>query len=442
MPKTAETIGALLGEAQKGIRQEWDRLATLDKKIQGKLTRTWMPANADSEYKDLFTKASTPWLVFIRDAIAQGLRLDGYASDDLWRDVWQANGMDGRQGAVHREVAGLGKSFLMVLPRGDDTLMRPLSALKTYARYSDPWEEFPDWALHRVGPKKGADYWNSDWYFIDDVATYRFSGSPSAPRDVRVTEHNLGYCPVIMLSNTLSLDGEPVSSVEGAIPVYQRIVDATFTLQMVQRYGAFPQKWMSGGEIQTDANGNALINVSADSLIHAKTSPGSERPAFGSFQAANLTDVVAALDAHIKHLSAITQVPPHYLLGSVVNLSADALAAAESGYFRNVGDRQDALGEGYELAFRTAAAQRGMDAEADDVTAQVHWVDASTRSLGQISDAIVKLKTVDAPVELLFALVPGWTKTDVMEASAYAREREQAALPTPPAPPAEPALPA
>ena len=65
---------------------------------------------------------------------------------------------------------------------------------------------------------------------------------------------------------------------------------------------------------------------------------------------------MSALEAHIRHLAAITQTPPHYLLGSLVNLSAEALAAAESGLQRKIKEKREVLGEGYEQAFRVAGA--------------------------------------------------------------------------------------
>lgn len=428
----AAGIGELITSKTTEIRAEWARLATLQKRIDGALVRTWMPDNADAEYRDLFRKASSPWLAFVRDCIAQGLLIDGYTSERVWELGWQANGMDGRQGAVNREIVGLGKAFGLALPAaGDGVVMRPLSAQRTFAAFATPWDEYPQWVLTRLG-KLTASFWDSDWLLVDAEAAHYFSGDPRTPQGLRVDRHDLGFTPVVQLSNTLSMAGEPQSSVASAVPIYQRIVDATFTLQMVQRYGAFPQKWMAGGELATDANGQPLVRISSDSLLHA-SGEGGETARFGTFEPADLNQVVAALDAHIKHLSAVCQVPPHYLLGAVVNMSAEGIAAAESGYFRNVADRQMAIGEGYELWMRTAAAILEDTEAAQATSSQVHWADVSSRSLGQISDAVLKLSTVGAPLELLFAMVPGWSKTDVLEAAAAVREQRQAQAVLPPA---------
>ena len=418
---SAEELGQLLGGCLGDVRKEWGRLAWLQKHIDGKIVHTWMPSNADAEYKDLLRKAATPWLKYARDAKAQGLVVDGFSHNEVWGEAWQANGMDGRQTFSNREVIGLGKSYGLSLPAVDGgVLMRPLSALKTYAKFADPWDEYPEWVLYQSAKTGGAP-WNGEWVFIDALRWYRFTGHPGTPQDIEVFEHGLGFCPVVQLSAELTSEGMPESPIAQGIPVWKRIVDYTFTLSMDMRYGAFPQKWMAGGEIAKDAAGNPMINASVDSLLHAD-GPGGETARFGSFQSASISDVVAGLESAKADLSAVLQIPPHYFMSKVINMSAEGIEAAESAYFRDLAERRESLGEGYELWLRTAAAILGHGDVAQDTSAEIHWMDQRTRSLGQIADAIVKLRTVGAPDELLFALMPGWTKQDVMDASRAAAE--------------------
>jgi hypothetical protein len=402
----------------KGARTQWARLRWLQKSIEGGLNKTWMPENADTEYKDLLTKARSPWLLFVRDCIAQGTAIDGYSHDGTWKEAWQANGMDARQVVLNREVIGLGYGYLLDLPaEGEGVVMRPLSAHTTYSTKDDPWDDSPTHVLHKVSDKR--------WMFFDSEGQYTITGTPQKIEKLEFVAHDMGVNPVTMIANEFAMDGFPRSSIEPAIPVYKRIVDATFTLQMVQRYGAFPQKNQSGGNIAKDEAGNAMVRPSVDSLLHS-TDPETR---WGSFPASDIKQVADAVDTHIKHLSAVCQVPPHYLLGAIVNMSAEGIAAAESGYFRNIADHQVVMGEGYELALRKAAAILNYDDAASDTSSQVHWADTSTRSLAQISDSIVKLQTVGAPLEMLFAMIPGWSKTDALEAAEYVRENGTQALP-------------
>ncbi|MDJ0321666.1 hypothetical protein [Pseudarthrobacter sp. PS3-L1] len=399
--------------------KEWARLRFVQKNIDGALARTWMPEHADLEYKDLFRKAASPWLQFARDCIAQGLIADGYSDGRVWSDAWQANGMDGRQGALNREVVGLGYSFLMSLPAdGDGVVMRPLSSHQTFQTKAEPWDEDPEYVLHRVNDKL--------WYFFDAEARYIIKGTPKKIEKLEVIPHDLGFTPVSMIASEFAMEGVPRSPMQPAFPVYKRIVDATFTLQMVQRYGAFPQMWQSGGTIGRDTNGNALVRPSIDTMIHGS---GEGEVRFGNFTAADIGQVASAVDTHIKHFSAVLQVPPHYMLGAIVNMSAEGIAAAESGYFRNLDDLKVVMGEGYEQAMRNSAAILGMEAAAQDSSSQLHWQDTSSRSLAQISDSMVKLKTLNAPLEMLFAMIPGWSKDDAIEAADYARKNGDQVIP-------------
>lgn len=419
-PMTADELGALMSEFREPMRKEWARLGFLQKRIDGQLLKTWMPEGADAEYRDLLTKASTPWLLYGQNAKAQGCVIDGFSHIDTWEKAWQANGMDGRQVTVNREVIGLGKSFGMALPSADGgVVMRPLSAHSTYAHFSDPWDDYPEWALYRSA-KRGKGYWESFWYFFDAEYWYKFKGDPATPQELEHFHHGLGYAPVIPIQNTLNTDGHPSSSVEPAIRTFQRIVDYTFTLSMVMRYGAFPQKWMAGGEIATDDNGNALMNSSVDGLLHASGDSG-ESARFGNFQAANIADVVKGLRSALQDLSSILQIPAPYFLGEMVNVGADGIEAAEAAYFRDLNERHEAMSEGYEMWLRTAASILGFEDVAADVTAEVHWLDQRTRSLAQIVDAISKLGPADVPEDMMFALVPGWTKQDVERATKHAQ---------------------
>ncbi|MEU4016187.1 hypothetical protein AB0E56_13090 [Microbacterium sp. NPDC028030] len=422
-PMDAAALGALGADLKKDAQATWAPLRTLQKHIDGQLLRTWMPENVDAEYKDLLRKSASPWLGFARDAIAQGCIVSGYTNTDIWERAWRANGMDGRQDVVTRDAVGFGRGFVAVLPGsdGDSVVMRPMSALDTYAVYADPWDEYPEYVLHRRKPRAvGKPFWQGDWMLIDSEGIYRFKGTPDTPLEMTFESHGMDFTPIVGVSNTL--DATPISSIADKVPVYKRIVDGTFTLQMLQRYGAFPQKWMAGGEVDPG------VRSSVDGLLHASGEAG-ETARFGAFPAADLDKAVSALDAHIKHFSAVVQVPPHYLLGAVVNMSAEGIAAAEAGYHRNLSARKKSIGEGYELAMRTAAAMLGDSDAAASTTDQVDWENVSSWSLSQVSDFVQKMETITGPLEPLFRMVPGWTKKDAEDAAKAAREMRSASSP-------------
>jgi hypothetical protein len=345
---------------------------------------------------------------------AQGLLVDGYGDKSgnsvVWSEGWQANGMDARQGSLFRVTLIHGYAWLFTVPADDGgVLMRPEAATRVAARYADPGDEWPEVAVRRV---------SKDVHELYDVdARYILRGEPGRA-EVEVAPHGLGVCPAAQVRCAYDLLGHPIGEVEPVIPIQDRIVDATFNLQMVAKYGAWPQRWIAGmTPPDADTDGEALaprIKAYVDSLLLA-ADPDTK---FGQFAAADLGQFVEALEAHIRHLAAITQTPPHYLLGSLVNLSAEALAAAESGLQRRIRELRESIGDGLEQSLRLGAAILGDDVGASDTASQVHWQDVESRSLAQTSDALLKLGQLGVPRQKLFRMIPGWTQTDADEASA------------------------
>lgn len=416
MPLSNAELGDILAEVVPEAKAQWGRNKTMRANLDGSLAKVWMPEGADSEYKDLLRKARSPWLRYAARVQAQGLVVDGYSDSDVWGRVWQASGMDGRQSALNEQVTGYGYGYVLTFPSDDGgVFMRPLSVHQTFTWSEDPWSEFADIAVHQVS--KNPDRWR----VFDAEAMYEFKGDPTRPDDVIVTEHPAGVCPVTLIPAMFAMEGLPESPVLQGLGAYRRIVDATFTLQMVQRYAGFPQKWQSGGEIATDENGNALVRPSVDSILHSDD-PTSK---FGNFAAVDMNQVIGAVDKHIQDLAVSTQIPPHYLLGKVVNLSSDALAATETAYSRLVSTMRESAGEGYEQALRVGAAILGLSDAASDLESEVHWRDTGVVALGSASDAVVKFDSVGVPAEYLLRFVPGLTKAEIESAAEAMAERSK-----------------
>lgn len=426
MPMTEADASRKASDINKLAGVEWMRLRQFERYIRGRQTPPWLPDSAETEYREIARKSASNWLGLVVQATAQGLHVDGYgdtAPDDgstVWADAWQANNMDAHQHALHRAVLSLGYSYLIVLPsEAGGVWMRPEAATRMFAIYDDPFDEWPTFALRQVSKTR--------WELYDDENRYLITGSLGGGASVEILEHGLGVCPVVRMQNQLDLLGTPMGEVEPVMRIQDRIIDATFTLQMVAKYGAFPQRWISGIDTTkplTDADGETLLDANGDPVFptikayvdHIITALDPDTK-FGQFAAADLRQYVEALEAHIRHLAAITQTPPHYLLGSLVNLSADALAAAETGLMRKIRDRRATLGEGYEQALRLAAGILGDDEAAMDTSSQVHWQDVESRSLAQVADAMVKLATVGVPSQMLLEMIPGWSKQDVEKAT-------------------------
>jgi hypothetical protein len=113
-------------------------------------------------------------------------------------------------------------------------------------------------------------------------------------------------------------------------------------------------------------------------------------------------------------MAAVAQTPPHVLLGDLVNLSADALAAAEASTQRKIGEYETIFGESWEQVLRLAAAADGDTASAQDESSEVRWRDTEARSLAQTVDALGKMvQMLGVPAEAAWERIPGVTDQDV-----------------------------
>ena len=115
----------------------------------------------------------------------------------------------------------------------------------------------------------------------------------------------------------------------------------------------------------------------------------------------------------MRMLAAVTQTPPHHLLGLSSNLQAEALTAATEGLQRKSGDFRMLNGQSHEQNFRLVAIANDNQSEARATDMQVRWRDTESRSLVQTANALALVATgLKVPVEMLWERLPGWSDQD------------------------------
>lgn len=449
--------------------------------LKGDQDPPYAPKGARKEYKDLARKSITNWLPLIVDVYTKGLFVDGFrpakAVDNAkpW-DYWQANGLDARQTVAHRSAFEHGLGWVLVLKGTPAPVMRPLSALKVRALFEDDEDEFPVLALI----VRGTDSAGAALYdVIDDVAVYsvkvpkKEGRAAATPVYVDTEEHGMGVCPLVRFRDRL--DGEAEGIVRPLLNLQDRINEAVFALMIALQFASFRQRWATGLAIPLDedpyldASGTPTQAATDADGNENRANPNYDKPTesfqaavdrlwvtdsteakFGDFAQTEVSGHLKTYESAVQTLAAIAQTPPHVLLGDLVNLSADALAAAEASTQRKIGEYETIFGEAWEQAFRLAAHAASDDANTKDENAQVRWRDTEARSLAATVDALGKMaQMLQVPVQVLWERIPGVTDTDVkawkeqagkadgMAALAAALTRQTA--PTTEAPPAPPA---
>lgn len=428
-----------LEAAEEGVSKltvDRERLDRIRRYLKGDHDGPYEPKTASAEYKLLAKRAVSNWLPLLVKTPAQALAVEGYRKPDEagnpaatsveWQ-AWQANRMDARQMAIHRAALGYGLAFVTVLPHPTDPgrpVIRGVSPRLIYAAYEDPAaDETPLWAL-QVDDIPGGDQEVRAWFLDAHGVTELSIGGQDGARVVGFTAHNLGVCPVVRFAPDIDLEGEVTGVVEPMIPIQDRVNQTVFDLLVAQTFGSFKVRTISGmapeferdpetGEIVYDSRTGKpkAVPIQADaSRFLVAPDPDTK---FQQLDETPLAGFLEAIEAGVRHLAAVSQTPPHYLLGSMVNLSAEALAAAEAALTRAVDEYKHVFGESWEQVLRLCARLAGAQ---PDERAQVVWKDAESRSLSQTVDALGKaVQMLNVPPRALWPLIPGTTATDVEE---------------------------
>jgi len=446
-------------------QEEKRKLDEIDRWARWHHDRPHRPGRATPEYLQLAERAQAPWGDLIVGSVAQTLYVEGYRRPDAednstaWR-IWQANGWDARQIAVHRAALTYGTAYAYVLP-GVNSLsgkpmpkMRGLSPREVIAAYDDAADD--EWPLYALAVKRRRGYVEYWLYDAESVRYYQVENVGDKPKLQRVAMHNVGVCPIVRYANRFDLEGRAAGEIEPFIPVLGRIDQTTFDRLVVQRFASWIVRTIAGMSIAEtiQATGGDGGNV-ADEAAKLKMRLAAEDilvaddpdTKFGSLPATPLDGFIDAHDADVRVLAAVSQSPAHEMLGQMANLSAEALAAARASQTAKSDERKHQFGESHEQMLRLAAHIAGDEAAATDFEAEVRWKDTEIRSLAQAADALGKLaQMLNIPVELLWEKIPGWTQQDVERAKALVQEggveslvRELVAAQQPP--PAEPAGP-
>lgn len=371
----------------------------------------------------LLRESRSNWCGLVVDAVDERLAIDGFkfggqaeTADDVWT-IWQANQLDADSLLAHGSALSTGQAFVTVWPGAvfpSIDVEDPCQVLVAY----QPGSRKTRRAAIKEWTDNGIRYVNL--YTPDQVWKWQ-SGTDShvlVPRSVEMPffENPLGVVPIIELRanprNVSSPYGGGVAEHEMVIDIQDRINETVFGRLMATHFAAFKQKWATGIDIPVDDKGKPVDTLQASiAKVWMSEDPDAK---FGEFSESDIRQYVEAAAADVQHLAAISKTPPHYLLGQMVNISGDALKAAETGLTSKVSRHKRFFGEAWEEIARLAIfANDPNDVRAADVTAQVVWKDSESRSEAERVDALVKLATLGVPVEALWERIPGVTQTEI-----------------------------
>lgn len=358
-------------------------------------------------YGRLIGKFADNFCSLIVDAVAERLQVDGFrmtndpeADLEAW-EIWQRNDMDSRASTAMIESLVAARSFATVWGDSDGN---PIIELEDASELTVWGESEMDRRRPQMALKRWMDEWGT-WHarLWTPTASYRMTANSKSAgwSDYEVTPNPLGVVPVVELANRPRLRWDPSSELSLVAPIQDAINKVVRDALVASEFAAYPQRWVTGLEIQEDEEGQPKkppFDPALDRMFQAEDSSVN----FGQFQAADLGNYVKLVDTLVQHLATVSRVPFHYfLINGGQAPSGEAIASAEAGLVAKVRDRQMHFGEAWErvmrLAFRVMDDPRGDAYEAETI-----WRDPEYRTEGQHVDALLKLRTLGIPLQQLW----------------------------------------
>jgi hypothetical protein len=383
-----------------------------------------VPASAPREVREMAKIARINICEIVVDSLAQSLFVDGFRvprqAENLavW-DVWQANRFDREQAGVHRAAVAYGAAYVVVLPGVEESrpAMRGVSPRRMHALYGDD-PDWAVWALERLGEHEYRLY---DTDAVYTVARETGSAQPFAEMPLQVVgepfEHGMGQVPVVRFRDQIDLDDDDevdgidharltLGQVAPRQPLQDQMDITTFGLLVAQHYSAFRQRWILGWVAESEEQ---QMKAAAAQIWTFDDHP--EDVKLGEFSETTLKGYIDSRQETARFAATLSQTPVHELIGQLVNMSAEALAAAEAGKDRKVDERKTGFGESWE---QTLSLVGGLIDEEVPDGSEVVWRDTSARAFAAVVDGLGKLaQMLGIPVEELWEKVPGATQQDV-----------------------------
>ena len=221
----------------------------------------------------------------------------------------------------------------------------------------------------------------------------------------------MGVVPVVEFENRPTLRGNPISEIQGVIPMQDAVNLLWGYLFLAADYASMDARVMlaadppkipildKDGKIvgerpveMKDLREKRLISITGDNAR------------IDSWKAAALDIFTDTIEIAVGHIASQTRTPPHYLVANkgLSQLSGDALKNAEAGLVTKVREFRAFTDDSLREVLRLMALVKGDKKAADaSALASFHWDKIEVRSEAQLADALLKKSQMGYPFEYL-----------------------------------------
>jgi hypothetical protein len=401
-------------------------------------TEEWRKANAAR-----YSGFADNWCAPVVDAEAERIRHTGIKIGDdagagsvLW-EQWLLNEMEMQSSQGFVTTLNDARSFVLVWGTGDDepvvTWEHPSSveveydwanprkrtaALKTWAdadrEYANLYTATELFKFTRLRPR-GMDDRQSQ------AVQSRLAGTVDGgwvAREVAGESwpvvNPMGEVPIVEIPNRPMLGGDPISEIQGVMPMQDAINLLWAYLFLSADYASMPARVvLHQGPPKTpvlDKDGKIvgerpvdLKDLQEKRLLYLS---GADT-AIDSWEAARLDVFTDTIEIAVGHIAAQTRTPPTYLVtkSGMSNVNGEGLKASEIGLVKKTLEFQVFAAPALREVYRLIALAMGDVKLAQQARlATISWMNPEIRSESQLADALLKKKQIGYPVRYLMEI--------------------------------------
>lgn len=234
------------------------------------------------------------------------------------------------------------------------------------------------------------------------------------PGEVWPLTNPMGVVPVVEIPNRPTLKGDPVSEIQGVIPMQDAINLLWAYLFLAADYASMDARVILGSAPPMipvlDSDGKKIGEKPLDvkelrekRLLYITDKDAS----IGQFTSAKLDVFTDTIDVAVGHIASQTRTPPTYLVTKtgMSNVNGEGLKASEIGLNKKVLEFESFAGPAIREVNRLIALAMGDKDLAKQVRlGTVTWMNPEIRSEAQLADMLVKKKSIGYPLEYLMEL--------------------------------------
>jgi len=411
--------------------------ARLRRYYQGDHVLPTAPDRTTEAYKRLAELGVTNMCGLIVDTVVErlqpkGVRLSATADADLdvWRTVWQANGLDAEIPVGFEEALKVGICPMLIWPVLDANGKQVDG--KVSWTIEDPDETI---VVYAPGSRRERLAALKSYRDADDGAEYATVWTPTLVEswtrekadgvwlrvEARSGSNPLGVVPVLELVTKRDVKGNPSPEIStSVIRLQDRINKTMFDCVVGAEEGAFPQRYTIGIEIEEDDEGNPVnpLETGPKKTWALDAQEGQESTAkIGQLEAFDVTRLIQLAETSIKQLAAVSKTSVFYVLAGLTNVGADTIRMADAAAAGKTRGHQTRFGGVLEDGFALALRALGREDIPDDI--EIDWAPIEVRSPAEIADAAIKMSQAGYP----FAAIARYTGATQSEIERIETER-------------------